>query len=58
MQDRYEFACYIDDEFKKCKNIAETNILFIQMCNDLTNLFNQNIALKVLEDKEKRGVRE
>ena len=57
MQDIYEFSCYIDDEFKKCKNIAETNMLFIQMSNVLTNLFNQNIALKVSEDKEKRGVR-
>ena len=55
MQDIYEFACYIDDEFKKCKNIAETNMLFIQMSNVLTSLFNQNIALKVSEDKEKRG---
>lgn len=53
MADKYDFACIVDDIFEECKTVADVNFRFIEMQNALTCLFNQNIALKVAEDKER-----
>lgn len=58
MKDRYEIVCFIDDAFKECKSIADMNFLFIQMQNDVKCLFEQNLSLRVLEEKEKGCVHE
>ena len=53
MTDKYEFMCIVDDSFKECKTIQDINFRFIEMQNILKDLFNQNIGLKVAEDKRK-----
>ena len=58
MKDKYDFMCIVDDIFKECGTISDLNFRFIEMQNVLTNLFNQNINLKVLEDKKKGGIHE
>lgn len=57
MPDKYDFACMVDDIFKYCKTISDINFRFIEMQNILKNLFNQNIELKVAEDKERNKVK-
>ena len=57
MSDKYDFACVVDDIFKECKTMSDVNFRFIEMQNILKNLFNQNIALKVTEDKERNKVK-
>ncbi len=57
MSDKYDFACVVDDIFKECKTMSDVNFRFIEMQNILKNLFNQNIALKVAEDKERNKVK-
>lgn len=57
MSDKYDFACMVDDIFKECKTMSDVNFRFIEMQNILKNLFNQNIALKVVEDKERNKVK-
>lgn len=57
MPNKYDFACMIDDIFKECKTMSDVNFRFIEMQNILKNLFNQNIALKVVEDKERNKVK-
>lgn len=57
MTDKYDFACMVDDIFKECKTISDINFRFIEMQNILKNLFNQNIELKVVEDKERNKVK-
>lgn len=54
MPDKYDFACMVDDIFKECKTMSDVNFRFIEMQNALTHLFNQNIELKVAEDKERK----
>lgn len=56
MTDKYEFMCIVDDSFKECETIQDINFRFIEMQNILKDLFNQNIALKVAEDKERNKV--
>ena len=58
MKDKYDFMCLVDDIFKECETIGDINFMFIEMENALTSLFNQNVELKVLEDKEKGGMHE
>lgn len=57
MPDKYDFACMVDDIFKECKTMSDVNFRFIEMKNALTHLFNQNIELKVTEDKERNKVK-
>ena len=57
MPDKYDFASIVDDIFKECKTMSDVNFTFIEMQNILKNLFNQNIALKVAEDKERNRVK-
>lgn len=57
MSDKYDFACMVDGIFKECKTISDVNFRFIEMQNALTYLFNQNIDLKVTEDKERNKVK-
>ena len=57
MPDKYDFASMVDDIFKECKTMGDVNFTFIEMQNILKNLFNQNIALKVAEDKERNKVK-
>ena len=57
MQDKYDFMCIVDDIFKECGTISDLNFRFIEMQNILKNLFNQNIELKVAEDKERNKVK-
>lgn len=57
MKDRYDFSCMIDDNFKECETIKDVNFRFMEMQNILVSLFNQNIALKVAEDKERNKVK-
>ena len=57
MSDKYDFACMVDDIFKECKTISDINFRFIEMQNILKNLFNQNIELKVAEEKERNKVK-
>ena len=56
MTDKYDFMCIVDDSFKECKTISDVNFRFMEMQNILVNLFNQNIALKVAEDKAKNKI--
>ena len=53
MTDKYDFMSVIDDIFKECKTISDVNFRFMELQNTLIDLFNQNIALKVAEDKAK-----
>ena len=57
MTDKYDFMCMVDNSFKECKTISDVNFRFMEMQNIVTNLFNQNIALKVTEDKERKKVK-
>lgn len=57
MKDKYDFMCIVDDIFKECGTISDLNFRFIEMQNILKNLFNQNIELKVAEDKERNKVK-
>ena len=57
MTDKYDFMCMVDNSFKECKTISDVNFRFMEMQNIVTNLFNQNIALKVTEDKERNTVK-
>ena len=57
MPDKYDFACIVDDIFKECKTMSDVNFRFIEMQNALKYLFNQNIELKVAEDKERNKVK-
>lgn len=56
MTDKYDFMSVIDDIFKECKTISDVNFRFVELQNTLTDLFNQNIALKVAEDKAKNKI--
>ena len=57
MSDKYDFACMVDDIFKECKTISDVNFRFIEMLNILKDLANQNMGLKVAEDKERNKVK-
>ena len=57
MPDKYDFASIVDDIFKECKTMSDVDFAFIEMENILKNLFNQNIALKVAENKERNKVK-
>ena len=48
MIDKYEFMCIVDDSFKECETIEDMNLRFMEMQNILKDLFNQNIALKIV----------
>lgn len=53
MKNRYEFMCMIDDNFKECETTRAVSFRFREMQNILVSLFNQNIELKVAEDKKR-----
>ena len=46
MMDRYDFASVVDDIFKECNSIEDMVARYIQMKEDMDNLFRQNVALK------------
>ncbi len=53
MNDKYDFACMVDNIFKECKTMSDINFRFIEMQNALTHLFKINIELKCTEDRIK-----
>ena len=57
MKNKYEFMCMVDDSFKECETIKAVNFRFMEMQNILVSLFNQNIVLKVAEDKERNKIK-
>ena len=52
MVDRYEFASITDDIFKSCRTIEDMCRVYVQLKKDLNGLFQQNIALKSVEECE------
>ena len=52
--DRYDFASVVDDIFKECKTIENVCNRYVQLRDDLDNLFRQNISL-IVDEKEKGG---
>lgn len=57
IMDRYDFASVVDDIFKECKTIENVCNRYVQLRDDLDNLFRQNMSLIVAE-KEKGGEQE
>lgn len=52
MADRYEFANVVDDIFKSCRTIEDVCKVYVQLKKDLNGLFQQNVALKSVEEGE------
>lgn len=57
MKDKYNFSCIVEDIFKECKTMRDIRLIFLEMVNILSRLYNQNIELKALEYKERNDIK-